>query len=66
MKFRCGDWEKAVNMGFFSVFPAQAGVILMVIDVFPTQFGIPRASGGDPRQRSRRMKLKWYSPRKRG
>ena len=52
MKFRCGDWEKAVNMGFFSVFPAQAGVIPGQEARASGRNRIPRASGGDPTARA--------------
>ena len=66
MKFRCGDWEKAVNMGFFSVFPAQAGVILVGPGFEDVADGIPRASGGDPLRHFCPLKFDGYSPRKRG
>ena len=66
MKFRCGDWEKAVNMGFFSVFPAQAGVIPVHDIKTSCSFRIPRASGGDPRPLHTGESQLKYSPRKRG
>ena len=52
--------------GFFSVFPAQAGVFRCIAFQVHLPAGIPRASGGVPGQMEMFMAGPEYSPRKRG
>ena len=49
-----------------SVFPAQAGVIPIVLYFCSTRARIPRASGGDPGRGYADRNFIQYSPRKRG
>ena len=51
---------------FFSVFPAQAGMILHDASGYHQCMGIPRASGDDPNVRTIIPIATLYSPRKRG
>ena len=51
---------------FFSVFPAQAGMIPLLGAKTKKNFRIPRASGDDPTPPLHTILYKWYSPRKRG
>ena len=50
----------------WTVFPAQAGVILLVFVLYCNGVCIPRASGGDPSVDVVNYLIYWYSPRKRG
>ena len=49
-----------------SVFPAEAGVNLMVTRFFWTFIRIPRGGGGEPNVRLCNSWRLWYSPRRRG
>ena len=51
---------------FISVFPAQAGVILSVANLFKKAFGLSRASGGDPKEIYAQGTEKESFPRERG
>ncbi len=51
---------------FFSVFPAQAGMILVFAVIASPVSGIPRASGDDPVVAAIFLLFFRYSPRKRG
>ena len=49
-----------------TVFPAQAGVFPIVVDLTEDCFGIPRASGGVSAKHTVERQKRAYSPRKRG
>ena len=53
-------------MGELSVFPAQAGVILLVYLLRLFRRGFPRASGGDPHKHWEPKVTRPFTPRKRG
>ena len=48
------------------VFPAPAGVNLIMYLLQSNNESIPRASGDEPRNEEKRMENEWYSPRQRG
>lgn len=51
---------------FFSVLPAQAGMILLSQQCQCGGLRTPRASGDDPIAKEYENLNEWYSPRKRG
>ena len=58
--------KKLIFRDPFSLFPAQAGVILSEPICYFVGFAFPRASGGDPNVMKSIKRYLGFSPRKRG
>ena len=58
--------KKLIFRDPFSLFPAQAGVILVVTKDPSQEIAFPRASGGDPKIAKSFIFMRFFSPRKRG
>ena len=58
--------KKLIFRDPFSLFPAQAGVILFQIFSVFRRSSFPRASGGDPSEKGHEKQYGFFSPRKRG
>ncbi len=61
-----GNLKQVIFRGFFSVFPACAGVILLHADFLISRDGFPRVCGGDPGFIVAATLEKLFSPRVRG
>ena len=55
-----------VSTSFFSVFPAGAGVILLVNNVLDLEYSFPRRCGGDPSIWTEAVLFQLFSPQVRG
>ena len=56
----------AILWGFFSVFPANAGMILEAAPAMRRIFGVPRECGDDPNREENLVYEDMCSPRMRG
>ena len=65
---RMRGWSRRADFGLIikTVFPAHAGVVLLITNSISTASRIPRACGGGPQRYTADIKVFGYSPRMRG